>query len=203
MAAEQAALDARAQQLQLETFRLSVDLNASHEVMRRSHQKTQSRLPLTYDPRNLFHTPGAGPSNPPEANWIMTPGAGAPVQPRAMEPPCMNTAPPHYTPVPPGHFSNTLENLIAASARLAALPMEGDSPTAIETRRVRELLQTALAQQDAYSYSRDRIHSTPRPSRSPSYSRHMGSTAMLSNAQRRNQPRRHEPAQGGALILAD
>ena len=60
MAAERAALDARAQQLQAETFRLSVDLNASNEVMRRRHQKTQSRLPLTLDPRNLFHTPGAG-----------------------------------------------------------------------------------------------------------------------------------------------
>ena len=99
--------------------------------MRRRHQKTQSRLPLTLDPRNLFHTPGAGPSNPQEANWIPTPGA--PVQPRAMEPPRMNTAPPHYTPMPLGHFSNPLENLIAASARLAALPMEGDSLTAIET----------------------------------------------------------------------
>ena len=60
-----------------------------------------------------------------------------------MEPPRMYTALPHYA--PPGHFSNPLENLIAASARLAALPMEGDSLTAVETRRVRELLQTALA----------------------------------------------------------
>ena len=39
MAAERAALDARAQQLQAETFWLSVDLNASNEVMRRRHQK--------------------------------------------------------------------------------------------------------------------------------------------------------------------
>ena len=59
MAAERAALDAHAQQLQAETFRLSMDLNASNEVMRR-HQKTQPSLPLTLDPRNLFHTPGAG-----------------------------------------------------------------------------------------------------------------------------------------------
>ena len=151
MAAERAALDARAQQLQAETFRLPVDLNASNEVMRRRRQKTQSRLPLTLDPRNLFHTHGAGGSNPPEVNRVGTPGA--PVQPRTMEPPRMNTAPPHYISTPPGHFSNPMENLIAASARLAALPMEGDSPAAIETRRVRELLQTALAQQDAYSYS--------------------------------------------------
>ena len=37
MAAERTALDARAQQLQAETFRLSVDLNTSNEVMRRRH----------------------------------------------------------------------------------------------------------------------------------------------------------------------
>ena len=88
MAAERATLDARAQQLQAETFRLSGDLNASNEVMRRRHQKTQSCLPLTYVARNLFHTPGASPSNLPEANQITTPGTGAPVQRRAMEPPC-------------------------------------------------------------------------------------------------------------------
>ena len=200
MSAERAALDARAQQLQEETFRLSVDLNASNEVMRRRRQKTQSRLPLTLDPGNLFHTPGAGGSNPPKANRVTTPGA--PVQPCTMEPPRMNTAP-RYIATPPGHFSNPLENLIAVSARLAALPMEGDSPAAIETRRVRELLQTALAQQDAYSYSRDRIHSTPRPSRSPSYSRHMESAEMSSNAQRHNRPYRHEPVRDGALNLSD
>src|SRR5918995_2118953 len=93
--------------------------------------------------------------------------------------------------------------MVATAARLAALPIDGDSPTAVETRRVRELLQTALAQQDAYSYSRDRIHSTPRPSRSPSYSSHMDSADMSSNAQRRNRPCRHEPVQAGALNLAD
>ena len=72
----------------------------------------------------------------------------------------MPPAPPQYVPTPPGHYNNPLENMVAAAARLAALPVDGDSPTAIETRRVRELLQTALAQQEAYSYSRDRIHST-------------------------------------------
>ena len=80
MAAEWTALDVRVQQLQAETFQLSVDLNASNEVMRRRHQKTQSRLPLTLDPRNILHTPVARASNPPEANRITTPGA--PVQPR-------------------------------------------------------------------------------------------------------------------------
>ena len=37
LVAERATLDACAQQLQAETFRLSVDLNASNEVMRRRH----------------------------------------------------------------------------------------------------------------------------------------------------------------------
>ena len=76
LATERAALDARAQQLQSEAFQLTMNLNASNEVMRRRHQKTQSRLPPTYDPRVLFATPGAGPSNPPDANQLMTSGAG-------------------------------------------------------------------------------------------------------------------------------
>lgn len=104
LAAERAALDAWAQQLQSEAFPLTMHMNASNEVTRRRHR---SRLPPNYDARNLFNTPGAGPSNPPAA----TPG-----QSRVMEPPRMNTAPPQYVPTPPGHFSNPLENLIAASA---------------------------------------------------------------------------------------
>ena len=74
--------------------------------------------------------------------------------------------------------------MIAAASRLAAIPMEGDSIAAIETRRARDLLQTAVVQQQAYSYSRDRIHSTPRPS--PSYSRRMDEPEVSSSAQHRN-----------------
>ena len=145
LATERAALDVWAQQLQAEAFQLTLSLNASNEVMRRRHQKTQSRLPQIYDPRNLFATPGAGPSNPPGANQFMTSGAGGPVQPPVTAPLHGNMAPPHYVPIPQGHFSNPMENLIAASARLAALPVDGDDPTAVETRRIRELVQTALA----------------------------------------------------------
>ena len=95
-----------------------------------------------------------------------------------------------------------MENLIAASARLEALPVDGDDSTAVETRRIRELVQTALAQQETYSYSRDRIHSTPPPwlapprqNQSPSYNKHMESEALSSNAQRRNQPGGYNPVQ--------
>ena len=88
-----------------------------------------------------------------------------------------------------------MDNIVAAASRLAAIPIEGGSPAAVETRRVKELLQTALVQQEAYSYSRDRIHSTPRPSRS--YSRRMDEPAVSSNVRNRDQPRGNNPA-GGA-----
>ena len=207
MAAEWAALDAQTQFIQAQSFRLTMDQNASNEVMRRRYQKAQSRLPPVYDPRNLFNTPGAGPSNPLEINQITAPGVGMLVQPPVMGPPRVNTAPPPYVPTPPGHYSNPLENMIAAAARLAALPVEGDSPTAVETRRVRELLQTALAQQEAYSYSRDRIHSTPRhairQNRSPSYSRHMASATGSSNVRRHDFPGGHGLAHNGACNVVD
>ena len=85
--------------------------------------------------------------------------------------------------------------MIAAASRLAAIPMEGDSLAAIETRRARDLLQTAVVQQQAYSYSRDRIHPTPCPSKS--YSRHIDEPEVSSSAQRRNAPQRPNPARGG------
>ena len=172
MTAERSALDAQA-------YRLMLDQSASNDVMRRRYR---SHLPPVYEARNLFNTPGAGTSNPPMVNRVEAPGAGAPVQPRLVDLPRQNNIVAPHVPTPPGHYSNPLENMIAAATRLAALLVEGDSPTVVETRRVRELLQTTLAQQEAYSYSRDMIHSTPRPSRSPSYSRHMDSTAVSSNA---------------------
>ena len=50
MAAERAALDAQTQLIQAQSFRLTMDQNASNEVMRSRHQKAQSRLPPVYDP---------------------------------------------------------------------------------------------------------------------------------------------------------
>jgi hypothetical protein len=73
----------------------------------------------------------------------------------------------------------------------------------MEIRRAGELLQTAVAQQAAYSYSRERIHSTPRPSRS--YSRHIDEPAVSSSERHRNQPRRPDPPRAGndAQALVD
>ena len=45
MAAERAALDAQTQLIQAQSFRLTMDQNASNEVKRRRQQNTQSRLP--------------------------------------------------------------------------------------------------------------------------------------------------------------
>ena len=126
-----------------------LDQNASNDVMRR---KYRSRLPQIYEGLNLFSTPGAWPSNPAGVNRTEAPGA-APDQPRAMDPPRRTDNPPQYVATPPGHFSSPLDNKIAAASCLAAISMEGESPTAVETRQARDLLQTAMVQQQAYSYS--------------------------------------------------
>ena len=81
--------------------------------------------------------------------------------------------------------------MIAAASRLVALPVEGKSPAAIEARKAVELLQTAVAQQAAYSYSRGRIHSTQ--CQSLSYSRRIESSVVSSGERHRNQPCGHEP----------
>ena len=148
----------------------------------------RSRLPSVYEPQNLFNTPGAGAGSQPTLNRAEAPETGAPVQPRTTDPPRQNNVVPQYVPTPPGHYSNPLDNIVAAASRLAALPTDGESPVGVEARRTRDLLQTALNQQQAYSHSRERINSTPRPSRS--YSRHVeDEPAVSSSARRRNSPR--------------
>ena len=84
--------------------------------------------------------------------------------------------------------------MVAAASRLAALPIEGEPPIAVERRRARELLQTTLVQQQAYSYSCERIHYTPRPSRS--YNRHIDEPAVSSSERNRNPACGHNPAGG-------
>ena len=143
MTAERAALDAQA-------YRLMLDQSALQEVMRR---KYQSRLPPVFEARDLFNTRGVGTGNLLEGNRAEAPGTGEPVQPRRMDPPRQNTIIPQAILTPPGHYSNLMDNLVAAAARLEAIPIEGDLPQAVETRRVKELLRTALVQQEAYSYS--------------------------------------------------
>ena len=149
-------------------------------------RRQRSRLPPVYEARNLFSTPGAGTSNQPGVNRGEVPGTGASVQPQAAEP-TRQVISSQHTHTPPGHYSNPLDNIVAAASRLAALPIEGGSPIAVEARRAREFLETALTQQQAYSHSRERIHSTPRPRRS--YSRRLEEPAVSSSTQNRNPPR--------------
>ena len=108
MAAEQVTLDAQVQRIQLESYRLMLDQNASNEVMRRRHQ---TRLPPVYEARNLFNTPGAGTSNQPVVNRVEAPATGTPVQP-----PRLNNNLPQHVPTPSGHYSNPLDNMIAAAS---------------------------------------------------------------------------------------
>jgi hypothetical protein len=66
-----------------------------------------------------------------------------------------------------------------------------------------ELLQTMVVQQAAYSYSRERIHSTPRQSRS--YSWRIELPAVSSSERHNNQPRGRDPphAENNAQALVD
>ena len=116
---------------------IMLDQNASNEVMMRRHQ---SRLPPVYEARNLFNTLRAGTSNPPVVNRVEAPRTGTPDQPGTMGPPQQNRELPQYVPAPLGHFTTPLDNMIAAASRLVAIPMESDSPVAVETRRARDLL---------------------------------------------------------------
>ena len=75
MAEERATLDAQAQRIQAENYRLLMDQNASNQVFRRRHQ---SRLPADYNAMNLFDTPGEGTSNPAVVNRNTEPRTGAP-----------------------------------------------------------------------------------------------------------------------------
>src|SRR4051812_45629678 len=118
MTVEWAALDAQA-------YRLMLDQSASHEVMKR---KYRSRLPLVFEATDLFNTPGAGTSNPPVVNQAEAPRTGAPVQSRLIDLPRHNTVVRQAVSTPPGHYSNSMDNLVATAARLEAIPIEGDSP---------------------------------------------------------------------------
>ena len=154
------------------------------------YRRQQTRLPSVYEARNLFGTPGEGTSNHPEVNRGGAPGTGASVQPPATERNRQVVPTPHV-PTPPGHYSNPLDNIVIAASRLAALPIEGTSPMAMEARRAKELLDTALTQQQAYSYSRERIHSIPCHSRS--YTRHWDESEVSSSERRRHRHRQDNP----------
>ena len=146
LATENARMATERAELEAQAYWIRLDQNASEEVMRRRYR---SRLPSVYEPQNLFNTPGAGAGSQPTLNRVGAPGTGAQVQPRTTDPPRQNNVVPQYVSTPPGHYSNPLDNIVAAASRLAALPTDGESPVVVEARRARDLLQTALNQQQA------------------------------------------------------
>ena len=124
LAVESARITTKRAALDAQAYRLMLDQNASHEVMKR---KYRSSLPSVFEARYLFNTPGAGTSNPLEGNRAEALGTGAPVQPRRMDPPRQNTVIPQAVSTPTGHYSNPMDNLVAAAAWLEAIPIECDS----------------------------------------------------------------------------
>ena len=102
MATERAALDAQSQQIWAESFRLTLDQNASNAIMRSRHQ---TRLPTEFEARNLFNTLGAGTSDPPMGNQaVEAPATEALVQPRAAAPPRLNLNMTQHVPRPHGQY---------------------------------------------------------------------------------------------------
>ena len=56
---------------------------------------------------------------------------------------------------PRGHFSNPVDNVLAATRHLESLPIYGNSPAEIEARNASEMLKTAVVQHAQYSHSPD------------------------------------------------
>ena len=106
----------------------------------------------------------------------------------------MNRQPAAIHNTPAGSLLHAFGQHDSCSIPVGSNSMEGDSLAAVETRRARDLLQTAMVQQQSYSYSRDRIHSTPCPSKS--YSRHIDEPEVSSSARRRNAPQGPNLARG-------
>lgn len=63
-----------------------------------------------------------------------------------------------------GHFSNPVDNVLAATRHLESLPIYGNSQAEIEARNAIEMLKTAVVQHAQYSHGLDRLHSTPQAS---------------------------------------
>ena len=190
-------MDAEAERLRADAFRLELEQQSAAAVQRMRHQ---SRLPDQYEARNLFNTPGTGRNAPLTITQTAeVPGSRAAVQHRQPDPPRRNQTPPQHFPTPPGHYSNPVENMIAAAARLNALPLAEGTPFAGEARNAIGYLQTAVAQQEKYTYSRSSVHSTPIPSRS--YSQRLESPAVSSSERRRKSPQVDQPALDAQVLV--
>ncbi|KAI5019429.1 hypothetical protein ZWY2020_044317 [Hordeum vulgare] len=152
METRQAQITAERMRLNTDNWRLERQQRASDAVHQRRHQ---GRLPHDLNPTRLFDTP-------------QTPGMGAAPAGGLGHPP----NPPIQTTegriprfrTPQGHFSNPVDNVLAATRHLESLPIHGNTPAEIEARNAIEMLKTAVVQNAQFSHSPERLHNTPQAS---------------------------------------
>ncbi|KAI4994316.1 hypothetical protein ZWY2020_029364 [Hordeum vulgare] len=147
---ESARMETRQAQIAAERMRLNTDnwrLERQHRASDAVHQRRhQGRLPHDLNPTRLFDTP-------------QTPGMGAapagglgrppnpPIQPTEGQIPRFRT--------PRGHFSNPVDNVLAATRHLESLPIHGNTPAEIEARNAIEMLKTVVVQNAQFSQPGD------------------------------------------------
>ncbi|KAI5001229.1 hypothetical protein ZWY2020_011286 [Hordeum vulgare] len=144
----QAQITAERMRLNTDNWRLERQQRASDTVHQRRHQ---GRLPHDLNPTRLFDTPrtpwagaapGGGPGRPPNPT----------VQPAEDRISRFRT--------PQFHFSNPVDNVLAATRHLESLPIQGNTPVEREARNAVEMLKTAVVQNAQFSHSLERLHST-------------------------------------------
>ncbi|KAI4980333.1 hypothetical protein ZWY2020_020818 [Hordeum vulgare] len=148
----QAQIAAERMRLNTDNWRLERHQHASDAIHQRRHQ---GRLPHDLNPTRLFNTPrtpGAG----------VAPGGGLGQPPNPPVQTAEDRIPRFRT--PQGHFSNPVDNVLAASRHLESLPIHGTTPAEIEARNAIEILKKAVVQNAQFSHSLDRLHSTPQAS---------------------------------------
>ncbi|KAI5012936.1 hypothetical protein ZWY2020_025202 [Hordeum vulgare] len=157
--AEAAWIETRRAQITAETARLNTENwhlerheRASDVIHQRRHQ---GRLPPDLNPTRLFDTPRT-----PEAGTV--PGGGPAQPPNPPLQPAVDRVPRFH--MPEGHFSNPVDNVLAATRHLESLPIYGNTPAEIEARNTIEMLKTAVVQNAQFSHSLDWLHSTPQVS---------------------------------------
>lgn len=152
----QAQINAEAERVKTEAWRLNLDQNASNAVYRRRYQ---SHLPPCYEPTHVFNTLAAGPSTPgatviPQLTSDVL-GSRVAAQPHRLESarrekpapaPHLVQTPLQHILTPPGHFSYPVVNLVAAATRLTAFPITGESLLMVQARNAIKLLQTVIVQ---------------------------------------------------------
>ncbi|KAI4989864.1 hypothetical protein ZWY2020_038227 [Hordeum vulgare] len=138
---ESARIETRQAQITSERMRLNTDnwrLERQQRAYDAVHQRRhQGRLPHDLNPTRLFDTPRT-----PGAGAAPGGGPGRPLNPPAQ--PAEDHIPRFR--MPQGHFSNPMDNVLAATRHLESLSIHGNTPAEIEARNAIEMLKTAVDQ---------------------------------------------------------